>query len=194
MRRLAREAVIFILVGFVLTGVGSFIYLHHEAWKPLAAYDDSNISKTIAPEQSDPLAKFGTPAQMRPVWIYVDIAEEYGGWISSRPKVPAQITASLKTNEVCNPNERTLGDDGVLWICVRPDKPAGLKPGERWIPIDATSPVTLDMSRAVPLPNNYPATPNSNLAVTALFLSLYGFPGGFLAWVFYRIIYFAVKG
>jgi hypothetical protein len=183
-RRLAREAVIFTLVGWLLMGLGSLIYLHHETWKthdvdykaPQTPGDTSVVPST------NPLSAFGIPAQRRPVWIYVDFAEEYEGWLSTRPKVPAQITASLKTNDVCTPGEETFGDDGVQWICVRPK--------ERSI---ANAPVTMNPPTVI-LFDPRPPTPKSTLAVSGLLLSLYGIPGGFLAWLFYRVIYFAVKG
>jgi hypothetical protein len=64
-----------------------------------------------------------------PVWIYIDDAEEFDGFVSTRPKVPKQISDMIAKTQDCVPGSWTFGDDKTEWICVQPiERPDWIKP------------------------------------------------------------------
>jgi hypothetical protein len=170
------------LAGFVLAGAGSFAYLHHETWKKVRDWDAYHAAQSVQ-------------KGLRPVWIYVDIAEEYGGWFTTRPIVPDAI----QTNHECVPGSIAYGPDNVQWVCVQPVPRVIIAPDQPKNPkFDAnapysnapdTLPANFFQQQSMPVP-----TSSFDLAITAMYSSVFGALAGFILWVFYRVVYFAVKG
>jgi hypothetical protein len=69
----------------------------------------------------------------KPVWVYLDVAEEFGGYVTPRPEVPPQIVQMVAKDQACVPGSITWGDgsDGAEWLCVKPQgRPKTLHSGE----------------------------------------------------------------
>jgi hypothetical protein len=81
-------------------------------------------------DPSAPYSEASPTGTARPIWIYVDAAQEFDGYFSTRPRVPSQIAAMIKKDEDCVPGSNTYGDDNVEWVCVQPSTiPAGAPSG-----------------------------------------------------------------
>jgi len=157
MRKLAREAVIFMLVTPVLVFIGSFGYLYHDAHKQTTS------------------SAAGNPYGL----------ETIPGWES----IP------------CKDGESYTERGRVIWTCQNGKRTApkindipGFTPDTSNIPVPLPGyvPVPPDAS-FIPIQPS-PAESTSDMLVSALWFGLYGIPSGFGLWVFYRAVYFAVKG
>jgi hypothetical protein len=120
MRRLAREAIIFMLAGLVLAPIGLFVWEHHEAFASLQLRQDAEKKRS-----AECLAKARETFSTSPL---------------SASSLPMPIPAD----------------------CL--DLSAGFVLESNWQPI------------VIPI------------------IGLYGFIGGFVLWLFYRLIYFAATG
>jgi hypothetical protein len=105
-------------------------------WAGLLLWEASGPKKQAAPQnQTSPTLA------SRPVWIYVDIAEEFDGYLTTRPVVPSQIKDMIAKNVDCVPGSTTYGTDKIEWICIQPGEfPTGLPSGAILVPIPAQAP------------------------------------------------------
>jgi len=172
MRKLAREAVIFILLTPLLFVIGGFIYLYHDAHKPVVPPID-----------------------------YIGLAKQFGG--TTTPPVPqSQFDMSKAKPLPCKDGDKDIEDGRLLWDCKNGVRTPPNNPYEAYggyeipsKPLDlsefgGTVVQPLDLSAGlIPKPK-----PTSELLGNALLFGLWGFPAGFALWVFYRIVFFAVKG
>jgi len=155
-RRLCREAVIFMLVGLVLASVGSFLYLRHNAVR-----DIKTRMETIKTAKAE----------------------------ADHPPVPT-VGQILR-----DPKFRTLSSDaqGSILSYLDPKYAALTPEGQQSVlaHLDTLKPVPLDLSewQVVSEDVDY-----QSLAETSALFGIYGFAGGFLVWLFYRLVRFAVKG
>jgi hypothetical protein len=62
-------------------------------------------------------ATFG-PA--RPMWLPMDLAQEFGGSFAHHPVVPSQISEMHKSSKGCKTGSKIWGPDKVEWVCVQP--------------------------------------------------------------------------
>jgi hypothetical protein len=157
-RRLCREAVIFMLVGLVLASIGSFLYLRHNAVLDVKARMET-LEKAKAETEAN---HSGVPT----------------------------VDQILR-----DPKFRTLSSDaqGSILSYLDP-KYAALAPADQQsvlAHLDTLKPVPLDLSewQVVSEDVDY-----HSLAETSALFGIYGFVGGFLVWLFYRLVRFAVKG
>jgi hypothetical protein len=104
-------------------------------------YSDLHInhSQPLKIVSSEPLpssAKKSTAEH--PVWIYIDDAEEFDGFVSTRPKVPKQISDMIAKTQDCVPGSWTFGEDKTQWVCVEPRDPASsMTPDAITVPIES---------------------------------------------------------
>jgi len=182
MRKLAREAVIFMLLTPVVVFVGSFIYLYHDAHNP---------QSLLQPGET-----LGAPnSSLPPV-----TAEALKTFQPLPPPDPSASSADAR-----NGNSPVYLDNN--------GNPIGNTPAPtQAVPKAAAPPVTLDMSKAIPIPAgatigapvptptptpfeaHAPPAPILDLLGDSLLFGLYGFPVGFGFWAFYRVVRFAIKG
>jgi hypothetical protein len=174
-RRLAREAVIFMLLGMALAAVGSFVYMHHAEAKSIQAQRDS--LKMLC----DGLTR----------WPIGTTAIEQDGV----PLVSA-VECGLAFGKE---------DDGHIDYDVLNKQFGGHAPPLPMVPIPpgtTTVPVVLAAdydARVQDLKTEGTRIKNLKIDNTAdvfaaAVIGLYGFAGGLGVWLFYRLVRFAVKG
>ena len=180
MRKLAREAVIFMLLTPVVVFVGSFAYLYHNTPRPVVL--DMNKAQPIQglPPGTvlvpiPPGATVGPPdttQSQAPVYL-----DDNGNPLGSPPASPAKAQNSGATVGQPLPSPQSL-----------------LQPGETLgTPVPAASPVVSQAPDPWSVTSQKPA-PILELLGDSLLFGLYGFPVGFGLWTFYRIVRFAIKG
>jgi len=184
MRKLAREAVIFMLLTPIVVFVGSFAYLYHDAHKlgsldPLDALGGiparplANIPPPPAGYTLDqPAASKSTsipPPQANHVKSGRDIDLSAGLIPKSKSNAPHTAPA-FDPNAAYAPSAQPAPDPYAGILQPLPSSPQGATP------VEGTN------------------TPVPELLGNSLLLGLYGFPTGLGLWVFYRFIRFAIKG
>jgi hypothetical protein len=181
-RKLAREAIIFILLGGVLTFIGSGLQqvLERHKLRTQTFNDVQPIESSAGPVQRE-----------RAVWIYVDTSEEFDGRLVDRPNPPEQITKMLKNGTQCEPGMTTHGLDKTEWVCVRPDTPSSS--AIIW-DADAGPKTTITPNPPPGYVLELPGPTNENILELAVFNGVLGLLGGLITWVIYRTVRFAVKG
>ena len=187
-RRLCREAVIFMLTGLVLAGLGSFIYLRHNAVLEVETTMDAIKKAKTTQEVHPPLP---TVNQILRDPKFRSLSTEAQASILSYldPKyaalAPADQQSVLAHLDTLKPVPLDLSEFGGKPV---PDWAEGLTaPGARAISPPATKPE--DQWGIVREDVNY-----QSLAETSAVYGLFGFAGGFVVWLFYRLVHFAVKG
>ena len=187
-RRLCREAVIFMLVGLVLASVGSFLYLRHNIVVDIKARMDAikeaKAGRAVYPPLPtmsqilrDPKFRALSTAAQGSILSYLD--PKYAAL------APADQQSVLAHLDTLKPVPLDLSEFRGKPV---PDWAEGLTaPGARAISPPATKPE--DQWGIVSEDVDY-----QSLAETSAVYGLFGFAGGFVVWLFYRLVHFAVKG
>jgi hypothetical protein len=110
-------------VGLAVVGFGLFY--------TFSLYSDLHINHShpkLIPVPANPNASNNG---QKPIWIYVDLLQEFNGSPAGPPpKVPSQISYLLNKNEDCEPGSYTFGNDKMEWVCVKwHEVPTGLPAG-----------------------------------------------------------------
>jgi len=189
MRKLFRELVVCMLAGLVLGSIGTAVYRYRQLKKEIR-------------EQAKATH---TPDKVHPCWIYVDIAQEFNGYLDTRPKVPHQIEAMVKAGKECEVGSKTFSEDGIEWICVEPmRRPEWMARDGIIVPIPNDASVstlpplpqgyTLDQATQDPWKGTSMSIDYKALGLESLVGGAYGFLIGLPLWLFYRLVRFAIKG
>lgn len=167
-RRLAREAVIFMLLGMVLTAVGSFVYMHH-------------VEAVSIRTQRETIKKGCLDADVGGIDVYGGTGIDLSGGFVPKSKPPQPPQMGQYTEKDIDPSND--------WKDVDPPK------GDVFDQISPSPngytilPTKEECLRAKNLKID-----NEADAFAAAVFGLYGFAGGFGVWLFYRLVRFAVTG
>jgi hypothetical protein len=184
-RRLAREAVIFMLLGMMLAAVGSFIYMSYSQAVSFRVQRDALKQKcdllARGPAGATSIEKDGT--------VLVNIAEcgivfgtdpAHGGYIDISaglvPKQQPEASSAAPSKKI-----EGLPADAVLKPLPPASMPDNFLAQQQDMITEGTRIKNLKMD-------------NLGNAVVAAFAGMYGFAAGFGVWLFYRLVRFAVKG
>jgi hypothetical protein len=180
MRKISREAVIFMLFGMLLSGVGTFVYLHHSQAEEIRA----QLTELKRECDSIPSWAIGTSG---PIGSYEhghsrgECQSVFGAsWQQQHPAV--DLSGGFVPKPSSDPYTKYGGaistNDGI----------EGLPPGAVAKTIGGVS----DSVQFAPRIN----VSIDNLAniVPSAIGACFGFVGGFGVWLFYRLVRFAVKG
>jgi len=203
-RKLAREAVIFMLLGPVVTGLAAFVYLKRQSAGDIKA-DAARGVYAIDAAFEEPRPPVGfTPVNSvlvpltNGMQLYVTDCAQAHPWVVVS-ETPAKRSAAAP---VPIPPGATNGSDCVYFtnkFSKLEQKSASdwvdeiLQPKVVAVPLGDENQIAIEQSYWLA----YVKSKHEHLVQSALqsvFLSLWGFPGGLLLWVFYRLVRFAVKG
>lgn len=147
-------------------------------------------------------------------------ADEYKARVLANPATEAWVNWRVSGYDAFKTRMRKLAREVVIFMLVTPILLFAVDLGYSYH--DAHKPVTVDLSKSVPVPPNatlgppipgfipdpyaelgshaidlsagIAPKPISELTGMALLFGLYGFPAGFGLWLLYRAVFFAVKG
>ena len=143
MRKLAREAVIFMLASAVLAGVFTAVYELYQRHKVIVESIKADEQYRLQTAQASKPVEAANPAKEHRVWIYVDVAQEFDGSFVEHPHPPSQIAKLVKDGVHCLPGSVTWAPDNVEWVCVATSaKPANYNAGDI---------ILFDMTKATPV-------------------------------------------
>jgi hypothetical protein len=158
MRRVAREAVIFMLAGLALVPIGFFAWEHHEEFVSLQVRRDVEKKRS-----AECIAK----------------ARDSEADAAADAEALSGVTAPAHAKSMPEAELLAAETKALKSAPPHPTLPAGFL---------ITTP-----TQCIDLSAGFVPESNSGLAFAPI-IWLYGFIGGFGVWLFYRLVYFAVKG
>jgi hypothetical protein len=179
MRKVAREAVIFMLIAASLSMILTITYQVVQRRHVRATTPNIDLSAGLVPKAT--------------IWIMVDPYQQYGGKLVGAIEVPPQIDRMLNAKTACVAGSETYSTNGTEWVCVADNSRAKDQQGA--FPAESI----LEPADYLPhVPAGYtleqPGATNVEIATITGFAGLLGLPAGLILWILYRTILFAVKG
>lgn len=173
-RRLAREAVIFMLLGLLIAAVGSFAYMHHSEAVSIR-------------NQREAIKKGCTQLDDGGIDVYGRTRTDLsGGFVK-----PTEINKHDPVQVVKDPKFWALDPQSKydVLMSIDPEFVALKESDRRAVVALFVLPTKEECLRVKNLQIN-----NLSNALAAAVVGLYGFAGGFGVWAFYRLVRFAFKG
>jgi hypothetical protein len=205
MRKLAREAVIFMLLGPFVTALIVFVYLNSQNEREIKAETVSHvyaIDAALEPDGFTPDNSVLVPLT-NGVKLYVQDCSQVHPWVvSSTPEQSAVKPTALPrglvptppgAKDVPIPPGATNGTDCVYFTDSFRDEAAKYGGHMASVPLGNENQVAIEKEYWSAYAKSKHQHHVQN-AIASLLLSLWGFPAGILLWAFYRLVRFAVKG